>query len=176
MTFLRQLALGHQRLEGWHTGSLSQRNLNPGNLRLTEYQKIAYRATEGQGNFAKFPTYEIGLQALMDDLRAKIMGNSRHIDYSSNPTFLDYVKVYAPESDGNSPVSYATNLLREISEYGINLLTPLAYLAQIIAEDESPKHKESFGVIVRRMKRELRTATGRAKAQILRKLKRLLAV
>ena len=29
--------------------------------------------------------------------------NSAHINYAKNPTFLDYIKVYAPKDNGNNP-------------------------------------------------------------------------
>src|SRR4051812_24569306 len=90
MSFLTDLALGHQQHEGYFQGSLSWRNANPGNLRLTPYQMTAYGAIAGYGGFARFPTYQAGFQALQDDLHAKLTGHSAHIDYAANPTFLDY--------------------------------------------------------------------------------------
>jgi hypothetical protein len=134
--FLRDLALAHQKHEGWFPGSLSQRNNNPGNLRLTAYQRKAYGAVAGAGGFARFPSYDIGLQALMDDLRAKITGHSAHINYTRNPTFLNYVRVYAPKEDGNNPDGYAQALIRDLSVYGITLKTPLSTLAKLISQPE----------------------------------------
>src|SRR3954452_9522821 len=111
--FLTDLALAHQKHEGWFPGSLSQRNNNPGNLRLTLSQRQAYKAVPGDGGFARFPSYQLGFQALMDDIKAKITGHSAHIDYSRHPTFLDYVKVYAPSDDGNDPSGYCQALCRQ---------------------------------------------------------------
>ena len=136
MQFLRDLALAHQKHEGWFPGSLSQRNNNPGNLRLTPYQKRAYGAVAGSGGFSKFPTYDIGFNALMDDLKAKIRGNSAHINYSRNPTFLDYVKVYAPAEDRNNPNSYTQALVRDLVKYGVTTSTPLSDLAKLISQPE----------------------------------------
>lgn len=137
MSLLRDLALAHQTHEGWFIGSLSQRNNNPGNLRLTAYQKQTYGAVQGSGGFAKFPTYAIGFQALMDDIRAKLTGGSAHINYAKKPTFLDYVKVYAPAADGNDPKSYAQAIVRSIASYNVSLATPLSDLARWIALEDA---------------------------------------
>jgi hypothetical protein len=130
--FLTDLALAHQKHEGWYPGSLSQRNNNPGNLRLTLNQRQVYHAVPGENNFARFPSYQVGLQALMDDLRAKITGHSAHIDYSKNPTFLDYVRVYAPSDDGNNPNGYCQSLCRQLSEYSLRPDTALSELAKLV--------------------------------------------
>jgi len=165
MTFLRDLALAHRTHEGWFPGSLSQRNNNPGNLRLTSYQRKAYGAVPGAGGFARFPSYEIGFQALMDDLRMKIMGQSAHIDYSGNPTFLDYIKVYAPAEDRNDPNSYAQALVRDLSQYGITLSTRLSELAKLISQ---PAKESVFNPreALRRLKRLIAWATGERKERL----------
>jgi len=140
MDFLTTLALAHQRHEGYYPGSLAFRNNNPGNLRLTDYQRRVYGAVMGQGGFAHFPTYDTGLSALKDDLRAKLTGNSSHINYQNNPTFQDYVNVYAPEQDGNNPKSYAQALIRDLAAGGFNvqLNTPLSELAKMIDNKPPP--------------------------------------
>jgi hypothetical protein len=137
--FLTDLALAHQKHEGWYPGSLSQRNNNPGNLRLTLNQRQVYHAVPGDNNFARFPSYQVGLQALMDDLRAKITGHSAHIDYSKNPTFLDYVRVYAPSDDGNNPNGYCQSLCKQLSEYSLHPDTPLSELAKLINGESLPQ-------------------------------------
>jgi hypothetical protein len=136
--FLTDLALAHQKHEGWFPGSLSQRNNNPGNLRLTLNQRQAYHAVPGDGGFARFPSYQLGFQALMDDLRAKITGHSAHINYAAHPTFLDYVKVYAPTDDGNNPNGYCQSLCRQLSQYNLRPETPLTDLAKLISGDSLP--------------------------------------
>lgn len=134
MAFLEDLAAAHQAREGWYPGSLSQANNNPGNLRFQPYQHSLYGATPGLKNFASFPTYQAGFRALIDDLRAKITGHSTHIDYEKvpKPTFLDYVKVYAPAEDSNDPTSYAQFLVKRLSNYNIRLDTPLSVLASLV--------------------------------------------
>lgn len=130
--FLLDLALAHKRKEGYAPGTPSWVNNNPGNLRLLPYQVAVYGAAVGYEGFTHFPSYAVGLQALEDDLRAKIMGHSTHINYAANPTFLDYVKVYAPTGDGNDPVKYANDLISFLPQYHLTLTTPLSQLAQWI--------------------------------------------
>ena len=157
MSFLQDLALAHRKHEGWYPGSVSQRNNNPGNLRLTAYQARVYGATKGERNFARFPTYAAGFAALTDDLRAKLTGYSAHINYSKNPTFLDYVKVYAPKDDGNNPSSYAQALLNDLQRYGIRLDTPLSTLAGLIQGPQEPvmnlSPAERYDALIRRAAR-----------------------
>lgn len=138
MTFLDDLAKAHQKHEGWFPSSLSYRNNNPGNLRLTDYQRRVYGAVNGEGGFAHFPTYKLGFDALKDDLRAKLTGSSSHIDYTKNPTFLDYIKVYAPSEDGNNPQGYAQSLIHDLAQYNIALSTPLSELARFINDVAPP--------------------------------------
>lgn len=140
MSFLRDLALAHQQIEGFYRpgtpgfpkGSLSYRNNNPGNLRLSVYQKKAYGAVQGAGGFARFPTYEVGLQALVDDLQAKITGHSAHINYAKNPTFLTYVHVYAPKDDGNDPNGYCQKLIKLLPQYPLTPNMQLSNMAYLI--------------------------------------------
>jgi len=133
--FLHDLAMEHQRHEGWTPGSVSQRNNNPGNLRLIPLYAQKFGGVPGDNNFARFPSYEQGLAALKYDLRAKITGGSRHIDYSRAPTFFDYVKVYAPAADRNNPQGYTAALVQNLRAKGwnVNLDTPLTALASLIS-------------------------------------------
>lgn len=135
--FLIKLAQAHQRHEGWYPGSVSYRQNNPGNLRFQQFHATAYGAVPGDQNFAKFPTYALGFQALKDDIRAKITGKSRHIDYSANPTFFDYIKVYAPAEDRNNPSAYTQSLINQLPEYHLSLDTPLSEMAAIIYREEN---------------------------------------
>src|SRR5947208_2106138 len=138
MSFLDDLALAHRAHEGFYIGSVSWRNNNPGNLRLTPYQMRAYGAVPGDNGFARFPTYAAGFQALKDDLLAKLTGRSAHIDYTKNPTFLDYVKVYAPSDDGNDPNGYCQSLVRQLSQYDLHPDTPLTVLAALATSVPAP--------------------------------------
>lgn len=170
MSFLFDLALAHQKHEGWFTGSLSQRNNNPGNLRLTAYQRKAYGAVPGAGSFARFPSYDIGFRALMDDLRAKIMGNSAHINYARNPTFLDYVKVYAPAEDRNNPNSYTQALVRDLAKYGVKVTTPLTQLAKLISQP-APEPVFNPREAIRRLARLIERAAGARRERLQKRMK-----
>lgn len=70
----------------------------------------------------------------MEDIRVKICGKSKWIDYSKNPTFLDYIRVYAPEDDGNSPSGYCQAMIRELRTKGYQLSqdTPLYTMCRMI--------------------------------------------
>ncbi len=124
MTFLDDLALAHQQHEGYFIGSRSWRNKNPGNLR-------AGAPTDANG-FTIYPNYTAGFLALKLDVKAKICGYSRHIDYSKNPTFLTYVKVYAPSDDGNDPGGYCQSLCRALNQYDVRPDTPLTVMCQLV--------------------------------------------
>lgn len=125
--FLRDLAIAHQIHEGFFIGSKSWRHNNPGNIRAPS------------GEFLVFPTYEAGLAALQSDLRAKITNNSnsmnryyvrKGITYDQ-ANFLDYIHVYAPTDDGNSPSGYCQDLCRRLAQYNIRPTTPLRTLAML---------------------------------------------
>lgn len=169
MSFLRDLALAHASHEGYFApgenknypkGTLSWRNHNPGNLRLTVYQQAKFGATQGQGGFAAFPTFDDGLAALEDDVGAKIMGTSPRVAaYLANhgkkyleATFLDYVSVYAPTADGNSPIGYTKALCARLNLIGYNLTpdTPLLELAALINPPFEP-----VANVKRRLQREI---------------------
>lgn len=183
MSFLRDLALAHQKHEGFYPpragaprGSIAWRQNNPGNLRYRSYHRN-YGAVRGEKNFAKFPTYEQGFQALMDDLKAKITGNSAHIDYRANPTLLTYVRVYAPKDDGNNPGSYTQAIINSLPQYGLTPQTPLSHLAKLILEADRQAHfdeeKLSVTARVKRLERAVRRSTGQLKETLSRVLGRL---
>ncbi len=138
MTFLECLALAHQKHEGYGTKKAVtiNANNNPGALRWNPAQ-AAFGGVDAPG-YTWFPSYAQGFAALKADLTAKITGHSAHIDYSKNPTFLDYVKVYAPAADRNNPTSYALDLIVALRDYGIALDTPLSSIAPLL-NSEPPK-------------------------------------
>lgn len=148
-SFLDRLAIAHQRHEGWYPGSVAFRQNNPGNLRYRDYQR-AYGAEKGDHGFAKFPSYALGFAALKNDIRAKIIGSSAHIDYTKHPTFLDYIKVYAPSDDGNNPNSYTQSLIRQLPEWNLAPNTPLTYMATLI--NGIPEPRTDYKSIAARLK------------------------
>ena len=86
-------------------GDLNYENNNPGNCRCSP---VGYLAKYGNvlcvntasGEFAKFPTYELGWEYLE---------NLVHYRALSNPTwtFIDFFNEYAPSNDNNNPHEYA---------------------------------------------------------------------
>lgn len=143
--FLHDLALAHQRHEGFGTPQAVSINMNnnPGALRWHESQKSfggvkpGARKPDGTTNttgFTWFPDYDSGFSAMTADLNAKLTGKSRHIDYTANPTLLDYISVYAPSGDRNNPSSYANALVAELRSKGYNISvdTPLSVLATLV--------------------------------------------
>ena len=162
MKFLDRLALSIQRHEGFYPGSLSFRSNNPGNLRYRAFHKEFYKAKAGDYGFAHFPSYWVGFRALKDDLRAKICGESDHIDYASNPTFLDMMKVYAPKEDSNDPNSYTQSLIRQLQEYNLTKDTLLSTMAQLITDfDSKPLNPPPSSISSKRLK-PLRRAIARS--------------
>ena len=94
-------------------GDLNYMLNNPGDVRpspvgyLPMYEPVVIVDTDTstiypfhKGKFAKFPTYEIGWEYLM---------NLVHYTATIHPdwTILDYFSHYAPTSDGNAPLPYA---------------------------------------------------------------------
>lgn len=122
--FLRDLALAHQKKEGFFPGSRAWRNNNPGNLRSGPPSD-----TKG---FTIFSSYAAGFQALANDLEIKICGKSKHIDYTKNPTFLTYVRVYAPSDDGNDPKGYCQTLCTYLGRYKVQPSTSLTELCHLV--------------------------------------------
>src|SRR3990167_6449928 len=120
--FLSALANAFKMHEGWYAGSRSCRNKNPGNLR-------AGPPHDSQG-FTIFTSYEAGFAALIYDLKTKITGGSKHIDYSKSPTFLTLLEVFAPSTDNNDPVQYANAVIKALPQYDLALDTPLAEIAK----------------------------------------------
>lgn len=87
-----------QEIEGWHPGSTSQVNNNPGNLK---YAKQAGATGADEKGFAKFPDYKTGLDALNKQIQ---------LDASRGLTIQQFADKYAPASDHNDPKGYAARL------------------------------------------------------------------
>jgi len=106
---------------------------NPGALRWHPAQ-AQFGGEKGPKNFTIFPDVESGYRALVADLRAKVTGGSAHIDYSKDPTLLDYISVYAPAGDSNNPTAYSKAIVADLKSagYEVNLNTPLTQLSSYI--------------------------------------------
>lgn len=137
--FLTDLATAHKMKEGFKTGSLSARLNNPGNLRWNQSMFTYYGAISGEKGFAFFPHLQVGMIALMDDLKAKITGTAGSIKNLEQNTgrkyeqlvMQDYVSIYAPSSE-NDPVKYCSDLCGMLSQYCLKPTTPLSQMAQLI--------------------------------------------
>lgn len=93
--------------EGWFTpsqmpprGSRSYRQNNPGNLRYSPFED------DNVDNFSVFNDYATGLKALKFQLT--IAGDGRSRVYRPDMTLIEFFSKYAPSSDNNYPVKYAT--------------------------------------------------------------------
>ena len=126
--FINDLALAHQRHEGYYPNTIAYRRNNPGNLRGKD------------GHFIHFTTYGEGFAALKYDLSAKIFGTAGSIQRFIKASwrsydqlvFQDYVSIYAPSADFNNPVRYCDALCRDLEKYNVQPSTPLKTLAQLV--------------------------------------------
>jgi len=92
--------------EGWFAGSRSQRNNNPGNFRYTPYIGSLGALKGDKDNYAIFPDYGTGWNALLQFLRDA--ANQLLIPYRKAPqTLSGFFSVYAPSTDNNDPDRYA---------------------------------------------------------------------
>lgn len=85
-------------------------NNNPGNIVYAGQTG----AKEGKGGFAEFDSPESGYNALLDHIQ-------KHAEKGSS--LEDYIKTYAPESDGNDTESYIKHAEETL---GVSRSTPLA--------------------------------------------------
>ncbi len=99
--------------------SLAVRNNNPGNLK-----------DPATGGFRVFPDMQSGLKGLEQDLNAKITGNTR-TGLGPHSTLSQFAAVYAPASDNNDPVGYASKLATRL---GVSPETPLSALQPRVSE------------------------------------------
>jgi hypothetical protein len=98
---LEAMADAIMQYEGWHLGSRSWRNRNPGNLRDSHWG----HKTDDDG-YCVFGSLTDGYDALLDDLKAKVKGKSSH-HLTPTSTLSDLFDVYAPRADSNNPNAYA---------------------------------------------------------------------
>ena len=105
--------------EGFFEGSRSQRNNNPGNLRFTSLTASLGATSKDLDNFAYFPSYEIGWNALLSFV--KLAANNQLRDYK-DCDILSFFKTYAPASDNNSTTRYAEFVARQINDSPESLL------------------------------------------------------
>lgn len=111
--FLDAMAQAIYFYEGHQPQDINHRNNNPGNLRPGEGNSLP--VNEG---YVVFPSFIEGYQALLEDIRGKIIGSNGHgLDESSS--LEQFFEVYAPSSDHNQPVRYAQFVAHWLGEsYG----------------------------------------------------------
>lgn len=95
------MAAAIQQMEGWSSGSVSQRNNNPGNLRAG----VGQIGTDSNG-FAIFPDYATGYAALQNQITLNVnRGLTLNEFFGGKPGVY---AGYAPASDNNSPNVYTS--------------------------------------------------------------------
>jgi hypothetical protein len=94
MATITDLANSIATMEGWNvSGSLAQRNNNPGNIRFVGQAG----ATLGEGGFAKFSSVNDGWNALSDLLNRRA---------NQGMTLKSLFYSYAPPTDNNNTDAY----------------------------------------------------------------------
>lgn len=83
--YIALMAQAIRDFEGWHEGSRSFRNNNPGNIKGRD------------GRFLTFKTPEEGMEYLQDYLRRACTG--KHAAYKPSMTLRDFFSVYAPDGE-----------------------------------------------------------------------------
>src|SRR6266446_2606682 len=111
-----------QMFEGWHPGTRSYRNRNPGNLEGGE--KVDAK------NYDVFNTFTEGYQALLNELGAKFSGNNRH-GIGPNSTMSDLMNIYAPPSDNNPTTAYCLFICHWASQALGSTISPSTTLGEI---------------------------------------------
>jgi hypothetical protein len=116
-------ALAIKKHEGFFPGSASYRNNNPGNFRCSNLVMGEFGAKECVNNLAVFASYDEGWKALQQFLIYACTGELR--SYKPTMTLLDFYKVYAPSSDNNNPLNYATCVANDL---GVSIDTKISEL------------------------------------------------
>lgn len=112
---LISMCLAIREFEGWYTGSRSQRNNNPGNVKYSTvgYLPIYGEVRKDMKGFAVFKDYETGWMYLKNLILSKAKA---HPSWSLVTLFNEY----APNSDGNDHERYATFVGKKM---GVNPFT-----------------------------------------------------
>jgi hypothetical protein len=102
-----KLAMAIQVQEGWAPGTLSYRNNNPGNLRYVGQAG----AMRGEGGFASYGSYSLGLAALIDQIQRNAV---RGYDAAMRPvtTVEELIASWAPPSE-NDTAAYVASVTRQ---------------------------------------------------------------
>lgn len=132
---VQTIAAAIQNQEGYYPGSLAYRNNNPGNLIYAGQ----YGAVRGDGGFAKFPSYDDGLQALYNQIQ---------LYASRGMSIQDMMNVYAPYGDGgNDPGAYALTVANALGTSPDTLLTSLDAFNSSPSSEYLPPTQTSIGAV-----------------------------
>lgn len=94
-----------QKFEGWFSGSISQRNNNPGNLKPLSRSSFQGQVGLDSSGFAIFDSFSSGWQALVNQVTWAATGKSSV--YSPSDSIISFFQKYAPSTDNNDPYKYA---------------------------------------------------------------------
>lgn len=101
-----------QEFEGWAIGTRSQRNNNPGNLRFTDYTRSLGAFAGDDKGFCIFKGYDAGYAALKQFLTDAKDGKLK--SYRSDMTLLQFYSIYAPDTDHNDSLTYASFIAKRL--------------------------------------------------------------
>lgn len=121
-----------QHFEGWYPGSRSYRNNNPGNIRPGSLN-LGQSAIDS-GGFAIFPSFDVGYNALINDIAAKFSGRTR-TGLGPQSSVVQFFQVYAPSSDNNNPAQYAQSVVDGINANAGTSFTIYSTLGDIASVD-----------------------------------------
>ena len=97
---------------GYPNGSVAWQNNNPGNLRFAGQAG----ASQGVNNYAKFPTYAAGYQALLNQIQYQATPGYRSPAtgqiYPQGQNLSEFINTYAPAADSNNPSAYLATLVQ----------------------------------------------------------------
>lgn len=123
---LEALADAITNAEGWHPGSRSNRNRNPGNMRYS----IRQQSLDPDG-YSVFESMRDGYAALCVDLEVKVEGKSS-TGIKPSSTVQQFADVWAPAGDRNDPHVYAKMLCWWLSHALERNITPDTTLAALM--------------------------------------------
>jgi hypothetical protein len=106
------LADGIQEAEGWNPTSRSCVNHNPGNIKFTPYVQLLGAVGKDAGNFAIFPSYEIGRQALIQFCTDACTNKLKA--FRSTMSLDQFVSVYAEPPSVPAHATYVATIIKNI--------------------------------------------------------------
>ena len=90
----------------------ARRNNSPGNLR---YNNQVQATGFDDANYAIFPNAQAGWDAMLYDIRQKLIGRTR-TNLGPHSTLAEFITVWAPPEDNNPTANYIAFVAREIGQ------------------------------------------------------------